>query len=232
MFLKACFFQLSYFALTSKLLRIKIVCIFTNAMETKNTPHAIYAEMTPNPATMKFVSDQMLVPTHLLFEYSNLAEAKESPLAQQLFSFPFVTGVFIRTNYVTITKNDSIEWNEIMLEIRDFISNYLNKGGLVVLEKAKNKEALTKENAPTVTTKPFTDVEKQIMAVLEEYVRPAVEGDGGAIEFERFENGVVSVVLRGACSGCPSSTMTLKAGIEGLLTRMVPEVKEVVAING
>ncbi|NUM51845.1 MAG: NifU family protein [Flavobacteriales bacterium] len=202
-------------------------------METKNTPHTIYAEMTPNPATMKFVSDQMLVPAHLLFEYSNAAEAKESPLAQQLFSFPFVIGVFIRTNYVTITKNDSIEWNEITLELRDFISNYLNKGGKVVLEKAKNKETLTKEKKPTATTtKPFTDVEKQIMAVLEEYVRPAVEGDGGAIEFERFENGVVSVVLRGACSGCPSSTMTLKAGIEGLLTRMVPEVKEVVAING
>lgn len=201
-------------------------------METKNTPHTIYAEMTPNPSTMKFVSDQLLVPAHLLFEYTNVAEAKESPLAQQLFSFPFLINVFIRTNYVTLTKNDSIEWNDVTLEIRDFISQYLNKGGKVILENAKSKEATPQENKQAATPKPYTDVEKQIIAVLEEYVRPAVEGDGGAIEFEHFENGVVSVILRGACSGCPSSTMTLKAGIEGLLTRMVPEVKEVVAING
>jgi Fe-S cluster biogenesis protein NfuA len=205
-------------------------------MKTKNTPHTIYAEMTPNPATMKFVSDQLLIPANLLFEYTNVAEAKESPLAQQLFSFPFVVGVFIRTNYVTITKNDSVEWNDVTLELRDFISNYLNKEGLIITENAQSntKETPIKSQEKTETTIPATlsDIEKQIIAVLEEYVRPAVEGDGGAIEFESFENGVVSVVLRGACSGCPSSTMTLKAGIEGLLTRMVPEVKEVIAVNG
>jgi len=205
-------------------------------MKTKNTPHTIYAEMTPNPATMKFVSDQLLIPTHLLFEYSNAAEAKESPLAQQLFSFPFVVGVFIRTNYVTITKNDNVEWSDVTLELRDFISQYLNNGNDIVLENAQSTHRETivenQEKSENTTAATLTDIEKQIIAVLEEYVRPAVEGDGGAIEFESFENGVVSVVLRGACSGCPSSTMTLKAGIEGLLTRMVPEVKEVIAVNG
>lgn len=194
----------------------------------------VYAEMTPNPATMKFVADGLLVPPNAIFEYAHAAEANESPLAKALFSFPFVANIFINANYITITKTEAVEWQDMVLELREFIAAYLKEGKPIVNENAQNKKVTSAPQAihSEAQHSDFTEVEKQIIQVLDEYVRPAVEGDGGAIEFEKFENGTVYVTMRGACSGCPSSTMTLKAGIEGLLNRMVPEVREVVASNG
>ncbi|NQY68494.1 MAG: NifU family protein [Flavobacteriales bacterium] len=196
----------------------------------------VFAESTPNPASLKFVADFVLVPGHDSFEYLSKQDAANSPLATELFNFPFVKGVFIASNFVTITKNDFIEWHEIMNEMRMFIKDFLLEGKDVVTGATPNVSSPSKETeAPIidggveVDNDNLTDLDRSIMDVLDQYVRPAVEGDGGAINFKSFEDGVVTVILRGACSGCPSSTVTLKSGIEALLQKMIPEVKEVVA---
>ena len=197
-------------------------------------PAVIYAENTPNPATMKFVSNRTLVENGATAQYLDLSEAKGSPLAQELFRFPFVKAVFISSNYVTITKADNVQWEDMILELRDFLRNYLSADKPVITELPA-KEVHTDssfKNTTTVYTEhaaPQTESEHKIIEVLEQYVRPAVEQDGGLITFKSYEDGIVTVALKGSCSGCPSATFTLKAGIEGLLKRMVPGVKEVVA---
>ncbi|TXB67316.1 NifU family protein [Vicingus serpentipes] len=209
-------------------------------MEKTQAPYTIYAEMTPNPNSMKFVSNRWLVTNDRSYEI--LADQRvggPSPLAEKLFSFPFINGVFIAGNFVSVTKNDAIEWQDVLLELRDFISEYLNSEGSVVIreeflnapEEASN-ETESGESNPTFSSKDYTDFEKKIAEILDEYIKPAVESDGGAIELDSFEDGVVKVILKGSCSGCPSSTMTLKHGIESMLKNMLPEVKEVEAING
>lgn len=203
-------------------------------MELVTRPTVIYAENTPNPATMKFVASRLLVESGATAQYLDPAEAKGSPLAQKLFQFPFVKAVFISSNYVTITKADNIQWEDIMLEVREFLKKYLSEGNPVITELSK-KEVHTDSTFKHTTTvytehaAPKTETEHKIVEVLEQYVRPAVEQDGGLITFKSFEDGVVTVALKGSCSGCPSATFTLKAGIEGLLKRMVPGVNEVVA---
>ena len=207
-------------------------------METKETPTTIYAEGTPNPASMKFVANRTLLEGSPV-ECTSIEQTKNSPLAAKLFQFPFVTGVFILNNFVTVTKSEVVEWNDIYLELREVIQNYLSEGNPVVTSGSETKsapanmaqtgakqsgESLT-EDKPTLTS----ETDQKISGILDEYIRPAVEQDGGAINFKSFKDGIVTVVLRGSCSGCPSSTMTLKAGIEGLLKRLVPEVKEVIA---
>lgn len=189
-------------------------------MQTK-IPLTIYGEATPNPASMKFVLNAMLVDEPGLgFEFRNASKAKDSPLAAKLFELPFVKGVFITANFVTVTQDENQTWYEIIPEIKALILTHLQTGGKVILPGS----------SPAIeTVEPSGDLEKKIMDVLDEFVRPAVEGDGGAIEFKSFEKGLVTVSLRGSCSGCPSSNLTLKAGIENLLRRMVPEVEEVVA---
>lgn len=204
-------------------------------------PYTIYAEMTPNPNTMKFVSNRWLITNGKSFEVlAHQRVGSPSPLAEALFAFPFVNGVFISANFVTITKSDAIEWHDVMLELREFIKDFLNKEGNVVIreeflnapEEVKNENEPSSENAEEKTTKDFTALEKKIAEILDEYIRPAVESDGGAIELDSFHEGTVKVILKGSCSGCPSSTMTLKHGIESMLKNMLPEVREVEAING
>ena len=183
-------------------------------------PINIYLEANPNPNSLKFVFDFMLMPEGENLDYPSLSEAEDSPLAQALFGFPYVTRVFFMSNFITITKKAEIEWAEVRDEIRQFLKGYFEKGGIIANPKALEK-AVPVGNEP--------EVEIKIKSILEEYIRPAVEQDGGAIQFHSFDEGRVKVLLQGSCSGCPSSTITLKAGIENLLKRMVPEVKEVVA---
>lgn len=197
------------------------------------TIYTIYAESTPNPTTMKFVANRMLL-DHGLAEYTSFEEAKGSPLALALFKFPFVQGVFIQSNFITVLKSDMLSWQDVVLELREFIRDFLNGGGIVITEMPDMSTA-THEQATAMAghAEPASQLEEQIIAILEEEIRPAVAQDGGNITFKSFNDGVVSVVLRGACSGCPSSTITLKNGIETLLKNRLPgEIKEVVAING
>ena len=197
-------------------------------------PVVIYAESTPNPSAMKFVADRILLRSNATAEYKNKTEAKSSPLANELFNFPFVKNVFISYNYISITKAESVSWEDITLEIRDFLKNYINSEKEIVTELPKQEihtDNTFKETTTIFTehTAPKTEIEHKIVEILEQYIRPAVENDGGLIVFKSFENGIVTVALKGSCSGCPSSTVTLKGGIEALLKRLIPEVKEVIA---
>lgn len=200
-------------------------------MSEKKLPYMIYAEITPNPATMKFVSNHPLALNGEVYEFASEAEAKLAPLAARLFSFPFVQKVFIAQNFITLTKMEGIEWDDVMLELREYISNFLNAGNEVFLAGAQNNSDEQEDLDTGVTdhVSAETPTEEKIIEILDEYIRPAVEGDGGAIHFKSFEEGKLNVVLKGACSGCPSSSVTLKAGIKALFDRMMPEVKEVVA---
>ena len=200
-----------------------------------NRPVTIYAEMTPNPNTMKFVADHMLVPSGTVVEFLNIQEAKGySKLAESLFNFPFVTGVFIANNFVTVYKNNIVEWSEITMELREFIKDWLIHNELAVqnIPETINFQASDKSDLSAPVIK--TETDQKIVDLINEYVQPAVEQDGGAIHFQSFnkENGLVIVVLKGSCSGCPSSTATLKGGVETLLKTHLPEINEVVALNG
>ncbi len=197
-------------------------------------PVIIYAESTPNPSSMKFVANRLLVQEGATAQYLSKAETKGAPLAAKLFEFPFVKAVFVASNFVTVSKIDAIQWEDITLELRDFIRVYISEGNeiiteLPVTEVPVDNTFTAKKEIFTEHAAPSTEVEVKIVEMLEQYIRPAVEGDGGSITFKSFTDGVVTVQLRGACSGCPSSTVTLKGGIETLLKRMVPEVTEVVA---
>lgn len=177
----------------------------------------IYAEATPNPGSMKFVASKMLLPNDSA-DFRTAESAREnSPLASALFEMPFVNGVFIMNNFVSITKNDDYEWFDLIPDLRAFFQEWIQDGKEIV----NPKKVLSPDEE--------SEIERKIRQLLEDHVRPAVEMDGGAIDFKSFENGVVTVQMKGSCSGCPSSTMTLKAGIENLLKRMVPEVQAVEA---
>lgn len=193
-----------------------------------NTPVNIYFESNPNPNTLKFVVNFMLVPEGTNFDYPALERATNSELAQELFTFPFVTGVFVMSNFITVSKDESTDWEEVKEGIKEHIKAYLESGKLAVNLSQPYAQPKKEDKAKA----PVSDLDDNIRGILDEYIRPAVEQDGGAIDFHSFEDGKVKVILQGACSGCPSSTLTLKAGIENLLKRMVPEVKEVEALNG
>jgi len=181
----------------------------------------IYTESTPNPATLKFVSNKMLLP-NLSIDMPDEKAAKDSPLASELFGFPFVRGVFIANNFVTITKDDETGWYDVIPSVRAFLQAYIAHGKKVLSDQTLEK---LKADQPVYDG---TD-EQQIIEVLDKYIKPAVQMDGGAIQFKSVEDGVVTVQLQGACSGCPSATLTLKSGIEAMLKRMIPGIKEVVA---
>ncbi|MFN6342326.1 MAG: NifU family protein [Bacteroidota bacterium] len=179
----------------------------------------VYSEATPNPETMKFVFNRMIFPDNSA-DFPTRESTSASPLAKNLFEFNFVSGVFIMNNFVTVTRTDGFEWDEIVPLMKEFLKSYVAAGEPIVFEQTET------------TQKDYGDdsiVVAKVKEILDTYVKPAVETDGGQIVFRDFENGIVTVELRGSCSGCPSSTITLKRGIEGMLTRMVPEVKEVVA---
>lgn len=185
---------------------------------------SIYTEMTPNPETMKFVANKLLFPGKSI-DFPEENQAAPSPLAQELFGFPFVKGVFIASNFVTLTKSPDALWEEIIPAVRQFLKAYLEEGKEVIIE-----DLIPEKQEDEVT---FSDSDKDVVVrikeMLENYVKPAVEMDGGAISFRGYDDGVVKLMLQGSCSGCPSSMVTLKSGIEGMMKRMIPEVKEVVA---
>jgi NFU1 iron-sulfur cluster scaffold homolog, mitochondrial len=190
-------------------------------------PVMIYTEASPNPNSMKFVLNFELVPDGLSFDYPDLAstqiEDKSSPLATDLFQFPFVNRVFLASNFITLTKDNATDWGEVIFDTKQFIKIYFEENHPVFEQKTIQKH--------TTILDTDSDTVRKIKSVLDDYVRPAVESDGGAIAFHSFDEatGSVKVLLQGSCSGCPSSTLTLKAGIQNLLAQMVPEVKEVVA---
>ncbi|AKD03232.1 NifU family protein [Pontibacter korlensis] len=196
--------------------------------ENKEKMVSVYAEANPNPESMKFVLNVQMLPDGQSVDYPNLESAIESPLAQELFNFDYVSRVFIASNFVTVTKSADLEWVKIIPELRTFLKSYVEAGGPIFNEgfsaaKAEPTAASGEASAED------TEIAKKVTDLLENYVRPAVEQDGGNISFKSYHDGVVTVHLQGSCSGCPSATVTLKAGIENLLKRMVPEVKEVVA---
>ena len=191
--------------------------------QTDNKRHVIlYLEANPNPNSLKFVANFMLLPEGQTYDFSDKASAEASPLAQLLFEKPYVARVFFMSNFVTVTKDADTEWIEIQAELKALIQQYLESGRALVTKQAEAP-------AKTAASGPQSEIEAQIIHILDEYVRPAVESDGGAIQFHSFEDGVVKVLLQGSCSGCPSSTITLKAGIENLLKRQIPEVQSVEA---
>jgi len=192
---------------------------------TGNPVISIYTEMTPNPETMKFVANKLLYPGKSI-DFAEESLATPYPLAKELFGFPFVKGVFIASNFVTLTKTAETEdWQDVIPAIKQFLKDYLENGGVVVNE---DELAQMQPSGNTVHADD-DDIVKRVKELLENYVKPAVEMDGGAIQFKSYEDGVVNLMLQGSCSGCPSSMITLKAGIEGMMKRMIPEVKEVVA---
>jgi Fe-S cluster biogenesis protein NfuA len=195
-------------------------------IKTGNPVISIYTEMTPNPETMKFVANKLLYPGKSI-DFPDESTAGPSPLAKELFSFPFIKSVFIASNFVTLTKTtDTEDWQDIIPTIKQFLKDYLENGGTVINEE---EIIIRKSDGGNTISADDDDVVKRIKELLENYVKPAVEMDGGAIQFKSYDDGVVNLMLQGSCSGCPSSMITLKAGIEGMMKRMIPEVKEVVA---
>ena len=202
---------------------------------TSKNPVTIYAESTPNPHVMKFVANKSLATG--AFEFKSVEDTAYAPIAQELFKFTFVKEVFISANYVSITKTDTIDWQEISMNIREFIKDYIEKGNPILSD-----EILRDGNASSKSTNGSgghnmarTEIDKEIIAILDEYVKPAVASDGGFIAFDSFDETTktVRVILQGACSGCPSSTLTLKNGIEAMLREMLSgRVAYVEAVNG
>ncbi len=192
------------------------------------SPVMLYTEETPNPEALKYVTNRMLYRGIAEFKEKELA-AEWSPMANTLMELPYVRSVYFNNNYVTITKEFNYEWADVMLKLKEFVKNYLENGGVVINDGfAEHAEQLATASNAVQFTGEGGEIAKKVKDLIDMYVKPAVEGDGGNIEFKAFENGKVYVTMQGSCSGCPSSTVTLKSGIEGMLKRMVPEVTEVV----
>jgi Fe-S cluster biogenesis protein NfuA len=208
------------------------IIIKVDENKTKKQPITVYGEMTPNPATLKFVVNKMVTKTAM--EFKNIDETKPSPLSKELFSFPYVKEIFIDENYISVSKYDSYEWNDITIELRSFIKLFIENGGTVLDEElivdSPKVEKQKIENFDSLDT-----TSQQIINILEEYVKPAVAADGGNILFDSYDESEkrVKVVLQGACNGCPSSTFTLKSGIENMLKDMLNDKDIIVeALNG
>lgn len=197
------------------------------------SPVFIYTEQTPNPETLKFVTNRMLYQGTADFKTQDLAK-EWSPLADALFEREEVDGVYFCNNFVTVTKTPETVWQDVMIPLKDFIKNFIEEGGEVI--KPGFEEVKAELEAQQLEDINYDEKDAQIVVKIKElintYVKPAVEMDGGNIEFNKFIDGNVYVIMQGSCSGCPSSTVTLKSGIEGMLKRMVPEVKEVIAEMG
>jgi Fe-S cluster biogenesis protein NfuA len=198
---------------------------------TENTEKSVsvYAEANPNPESMKFVLSTTLLPEGVSVDYPSLESAANSPLAQELFNFDYVSRIFIASNFVTVTKNTDVAWVQLIPELRTFVKSYVEAGGPIFLVDPAAEQAQATTDATAELSGEDMAISHKVIDLLENYVRPAVEQDGGNITFKSYKEGVVTVNLQGSCSGCPSATITLKSGIENLLKRMVPEVTEVVA---
>ncbi len=206
--------------------------LFNTEKQPKKMPIQIYAESTPNPSVQKFVTNKLLTSQNI--EVLSAEQTKGVPIAVALFNFPFIKELFISENYVSITKIETIDWFEITNELRDFLKKYIEEGKLVVDEDYTPPQRNTAENE-FVQPENLDDISKEIIAILDEYIKPAVTSDGGNIMFQSYDtkSKTVHVILQGACSGCPSSTITLKNGIEATLKQLLPnKIEEVVAING
>ncbi|WP_367391939.1 NifU family protein [Lewinella sp. LCG006] len=203
-----------------------------NTTATKS-PVLLYTEQTPNPESLKFVTNRMLYRGTADFREEDLAR-EWSPLGTALFDLPYVKGVYISNNFVTVTKEFNYAWEDIMLKLKEFIKAYVQEDKMII--KDGFTEAMDAIEAERGASYEYSDDDAEIVTKIKElidtYVKPAVEMDGGNIEFKHFKEGVVTVILQGSCSGCPSSTVTLKSGIEGMLKRMLPQVKEVVSEMG
>ena len=200
--------------------------------KTKKQPVTVYGETTPNPSALKFVVSKML--TKNAIEFKNIDQTTASPLAKELFKFPYVKEIFIDENYISVTKYEINDWQEITLELRSFIKQYIENGG-TVLDENYVATAIAEEETKAAAFDHLDVTSQQIINILEEYVKPAVQADGGNIAFESYneEDKTVKVILQGACSGCPSSTFTLKSGIENMLKSMLnDESIKVEAVNG
>ncbi|MFO7825168.1 MAG: NifU family protein [Cyclobacterium sp.] len=189
-------------------------------LEAEKKPVHLYMEANPNPNSLKFVANFMLTDDGVSFDFPDEKSAEKAPLAKELFNFAAVERVFIASNFVTVTKRNDIPWEDIQDHIRNHIKDFLSSGKQPIATQLDQDPLFDENDSETV---------KKIKGILDEYIRPAVEQDGGAIVFHSFQDGIVKVLLQGACSGCPSSTITLKAGIENLLTGMLEEVKGVEA---
>lgn len=212
--------------------------VITEMDTPKKLPITIYAESTPNPTVMKFIANKTLATG--IFEFKTIEDATNSPLAKALFNFPFVKEVFISSNYISVMKHDWVEWQELTMEIREFIRKFIEDGKSVLNEESSANTTVSEnisstENNYEENQKPHTELEKEIISILDEYVKPAVARDGGHILFDSFNETTktVKVILQGACSGCPSSTITLKNGIETMLKEMLNgQIDSVEAVNG
>jgi NFU1 iron-sulfur cluster scaffold homolog, mitochondrial len=201
-------------------------------MEAVKSPVMLYTEQTPNPESLKFVTNKMLFRGTADFREASIAQ-DWSPLAVALFELPYVKGVYVCNNFITITKEFNYAWEDIMLKTKEFIKQYIENDGVIVKEGfIETMEKIEAEKRSIEYTGADGEIAMRIKEIIDTYVKPGVEMDGGNIEFKSFNNGVVSVIMQGSCSGCPSSTSTLKVGIEGMLKRMVPEVTEVVSEMG
>lgn len=206
--------------------------VIIDSKTVKHVPVTVYAESTPNPSVLKFVANKKLVSS--MYEFNSIEEAKLSPLASKLFHLPFVKSVFIEDNFLSVTKYDVVEWDTVTMEVRELIRNFIAQGKDIVLPEAQQVLKKTTEELDK-TFESLDDISKEIINILEEYVKPAVASDGGNIMFKSYnpDNKSVAVILQGACSGCPSSTFTLKNGIENMLKEMLKgKVETVEAING
>ena len=204
--------------------------IFNEVKKVERVAVTVYAESTPNPSAMKFVANKKISDQTLSFE--NIDTAQDAPLVKELFNFPFVKEVFMDENYISITKHQTTQWEEVVMEIRGFIKSYLEEEKMILGPSFVSNPQNTNITNPDQT---LNDTEQEIVKILEEYVKPAVASDGGNIIFDSYEDSEkrVKVVLQGACSGCPSSTFTLKNGIENILKEMLPgKVELVEAVNG
>ena len=199
------------------------------AEETKKVPVTVYAESTPNPTVMKFVANKKISLNP--FEFLNIEEAKISPLATKLFHLPFVKSIFIDENFISVSKYDVVDWNEVTMEVREMIRSFIENGNDVISSEIVQE----KKASPEISSEINSETSKQIVSILDEYVKPAVAGDGGNIIFKSYDENskTVELILQGACSGCPSATITLKSGIETMLREMLHgKVESVVAYNG